>query len=59
MPDNDYLIIFLAVATLAIVLVVAGIFRRRVAQSKGDPRRSSFTEHHGGPPRPNRPGTEH
>lgn len=58
MPDNDYLII-LAVATLAIVIVVAGFLRRRVAQAKGDPRRSSFTEHHGGPPRPNRPGTDH
>ncbi len=59
MPDNDYLIIILAIATLAIVIVVAGIFRRRVAQSKGDPQRSAFTRDHGGPPRPNRPGTEH
>lgn len=59
MPDNDYLVIILAVATLAIVILAAGTLRRRVAQAKGDPRRSSFTDQHGGPPRPNRPGTEH
>ena len=56
---GDYLIIVLAVSTIAIVGLVAVWQRARVARSKNDPRRSSFTENHGGPPRPNRPGTEH
>ncbi|WP_336486522.1 hypothetical protein [Methylobacterium nigriterrae] len=57
--DNEILIIVLAVATLVIVVGFALWQRSRVAAAKGDPRRSSFTEQHGGPARPNRPGTEH
>lgn len=57
--DNNILIIVLALSTFAIVIGVALFLRARVAKSKGDPRRSSFTENHGGTPRPNRPGTEH
>ena len=57
--NNEYLIIALAVATLVVVIIAASVMRRRVAQSKGDPSRSSFTQQHGEAPRPNRPGTEH
>ncbi|MER2265516.1 hypothetical protein [Methylobacterium oxalidis] len=57
--DNNLLIIVLAVATLALVIGFALWQRARVANAKNDPRRSSFTEQHGGAPRPNRPGTEH
>lgn len=59
MPDNEYLIISLAVATLVIAAIVAVFLRARVAQKKGDPERSSFTKAHGEAPRPNRPGTDH
>ena len=59
MPSNEYLIIGLAVSTLVIVLVVASVMRGRVAKSKGDTERSSFTQNHGEPPRQNRPGTDH
>jgi hypothetical protein len=57
--DNNILIIVLALATLIIVAGVAMWQRARVAQAKGDPGRSSFTEQHGGAPRQNRAGTEH
>jgi hypothetical protein len=57
--DNEVLILVLAVATLAIVIGVAMWSRGRVAQAKRDPQRSAFTDQHGGPPRQNRPGTEH
>ncbi|WP_191970154.1 hypothetical protein [Methylobacterium planeticum] len=57
--NNEILILVLAVATLAIVIAAALWMRARVAQSKGDPQRSAFTEQHGEKPRPNRPGTEH
>ncbi|UMY15861.1 hypothetical protein MMB17_14050 [Methylobacterium organophilum] len=57
--SNDVLILVLALATIVIVAAVAIWQRGRVARLKGDPRRSSFTQNHGGPPRPNRPGTEH
>ena len=57
--SNDILIPLLAVVTL----VLAGGFalwqRGRVAKSKGDPARSSFTQAHGDAPRPNQPGTRH
>lgn len=59
MPGNEFLIIGLAIATLAIVIVVASVMRGKVAKSKGDPERSAFTETHGEAPRKNRPGTEH
>ncbi|MEA1832970.1 hypothetical protein U8607_12850 [Methylobacterium durans] len=57
--DNNILIIVLAVATLVIGIGFAMWQRSRVAASKNDPRRSSFTQQHGAEPRPNRPGTEH
>lgn len=57
--NSEVLILVLALATLAIVIAAALWMRARVAQSKNDPQRSSFTEVHGGAPRPNRPGTEH
>ena len=57
--NNEVLILVLALATLAIVIAAALFMRARVAKSKGDPKRSSFTEQHGEAPRPNRPGTEH
>lgn len=59
MPSNEYLIIGLAVATLVIAGIVALVLRGRVAQSKGDTERSSFTQNHGEAPRQNRPGTDH
>ncbi|MGU3537728.1 hypothetical protein [Methylobacterium sp. A54F] len=57
--DNDTLIPMLAIVTLVIVVAAALFLRGRVAKSKGDPARSSFTEHHGEAPRQNRPGTDH
>lgn len=57
--DNSILIIALAITTLLVVIVVASVMRGRVAKSKGDPERSSFTKQHGAEPRPNRPGTDH
>lgn len=57
--DNEVLILVLALATLGIVIGVTLWSRARVAAAKNDPQRSAFTEHHGGAPRPNRPGTEH
>ena len=57
--NNEVLILVLALTTLAIVIAAALWMRARVAQSKNDPKRSSFTETHGAAPRPNRPGTEH
>lgn len=57
--NNEYLIIVLAVTTLALVIGFALWQRARVAQAKKDPERSAFTETHGGAPRQNRPGTEH
>lgn len=59
MPGNEYLIAGLAIMTLMIVIVVASVLRIKVAKSKGDPERSSFTKNHGETPRQNRPGTEH
>jgi hypothetical protein len=57
--NSEYLIIVLALATLAMVIGFALWQRARVAKAKNDPARSAFTETHGGAPRPNRPGTEH
>lgn len=57
--NNEYLIIVLAVATMAIVIGAALWQRKRVADAKNDPQRSAFVEDHGGAPRQNRPGTEH
>lgn len=57
--SNDILIPLLAVVTLVLVGGVAMWQRGRVAQSKQDPGRSSFTQAHGESPRGNRPGTEH
>ncbi len=57
--SNDVLIPLLAVVTIVLVSAFALWQRARVAQSKGDPKRSSFTEVHGEKPRPNQPGTNH
>lgn len=57
--SNEVLIPLLAVFTIIAVAGVAIWQRGRVAQSKHDPRRSSFTQTHGEAPRPNRPGTDH
>ncbi|GJE74412.1 MULTISPECIES: hypothetical protein [Methylorubrum] len=57
--SNDVLIPLLAVFTIVAVAGFAVWQRGRVAQSKKDPQRSSFTQAHGEAPRPNRPGTEH
>ncbi|GBU17634.1 MULTISPECIES: hypothetical protein [Methylobacterium] len=57
--QDQYLIFGLALATLLIAGVVLLVMRARVAAKKNSPDRSAFVEHHGGPPRPNRPGTEH
>lgn len=59
MSDNGQLIIALALVTLVIGVAVALVMRIRVAQQKGDPKRSSFIRDHGGAPRQNMPGTEH
>ncbi|MGV7032436.1 hypothetical protein [Methylobacterium symbioticum] len=59
MSDNGQLIIALALMTLVIAVAVALVMRIRVAQQKGDPRRSSFIHDHGEAPRQNMPGTEH
>lgn len=57
--SNDVLIPLLAVFTIVAVAAFAIWQRGRVAQSKNDTRRSSFTQVHGEAPRPNRPGTDH
>lgn len=57
--NSEVLILILALATFAIVVGVALWQRKRVADAKGAPERSAFTETHGEAPRPNRPGTEH
>ena len=57
--SNDLLIPLLAVFTIVAIAAFAIWQRGRVAKSKNDPRRSSFTEQHGEAPRGNRPGTEH
>lgn len=57
--SNDVLIPLLAVVTLVLVAGFALWQRARVAQSKGDPKRSSFTQVHGEKPRENQPGTHH
>lgn len=57
--SNDVLIPLLAVFTIVAVAAFAIWQRGRVAQSKKDPQRSSFTQVHGEAPRPNRPGTDH
>ncbi|CAO4165110.1 LPXTG cell wall anchor domain-containing protein [Methylorubrum populi] len=57
--SNDVLIPLLAIVTIVLVAAFAIWQRGRVAQSKHDPRRSSFVQTHGEAPRENRPGTEH
>lgn len=57
--SNDVLIPLLAIVTIVLVAAFAIWQRGRVAQAKNDPRRSNFTQAHGGEPRPNRPGTDH
>lgn len=57
--QDQYLIFGLALATFAIAIAVLLVMRARVAAKKKTPERSAFVENHGGPPRENRPGTEH
>ena len=57
--SNEVLIPLLAIFTIVAVAAFAIWQRGRVAQSKKDPQRSSFTQQHGEAPRANRPGTEH
>ena len=57
--QDQYLIFGLALATFALVIGALLVMRARVAARKKTPERSAFVETHGGPPRPNRPGTEH
>ena len=57
--SSDLLIPLLAIFTIIAVAAFAIWQRGRVAQSKNEPQRSSFTQNHGAAPRANRPGTEH
>ena len=57
--SHGYPLLFLAMGTLGGVWFLAAAARKQVANSKGDPERSSIIHGHGGTPRPNRPGTEH
>lgn len=52
-------LLFLGLGTIGALWFLAAAARKQVADSKGDPVRSNFIDGHGGPPRPNRPGTEH
>lgn len=52
-------LLILAFATLGGVWFMAAAARKSVANSKGDPERSTVIQHHGGEPRPNMEGTEH
>ncbi|WP_197030978.1 hypothetical protein [Methylobacterium sp. 10] len=54
-----YPLLFLALGTLGGILFLALGARKQLADLKGDPERSNFVKDHGGPPRPNMPGTEH
>lgn len=58
MSDGIPLLV-LAFGTIGGIWFLAAAARKQVADSKGDPTRSNFVKDHGGPPRPNRPGTEH
>ncbi|MCJ2034263.1 hypothetical protein [Methylobacterium sp. J-068] len=57
--QDQYLIFGLALATFAIAIAVLLVMRARIAAKKKTPERSAFLDTHGGPPRKNRPGTEH
>ena len=57
--ETGYPLLFLALGTLAGVWFLAAGARKQVANSKGDPERSSVIQHHGGELRPNMEGTEH
>lgn len=57
--QDQYLIFGLALATFVLVGAALVVMRIRVAARKKSPERSAFVDTHGGPPRPNRPGTEH
>ena len=52
--ETGYPLLFLALGTLAGVWFLAAGARKQVANSKGDPERSSVIQHHGG-----EPSTEH
>ncbi|WP_204262804.1 hypothetical protein [Methylobacterium sp. BTF04] len=57
--SNGYPLLILALGTLGGILFLAIGARKQVADLKNDPARSNIIKDHGGPPRPNRPGTEH
>ena len=56
---SGYPLLILALGTLGAVGFLAIGARKQVADLKGDPERSNLIKDHGGPPRPNMPGTEH
>lgn len=57
--SNGIPLLILALGTLGCVCLLGAAARKQVANSKGDPERSTVIRHHGGPPRPNMEGTEH
>lgn len=57
--SNGIPLLILALGTLGGVCLLGAAARKQVANSKGDPERSTVIRHHGGPPRPNMEGTEH
>ena len=57
--QDQSLIFGLALATFALAIAALLVMRARVAARKKTSERSAFLDTHGGPPRPNRPGTEH
>lgn len=56
---DGFPLLVLGLGTLGTLWVLAAAARKQVADLKGDPARSTIIRDHGGPPRPNRPGTEH
>ncbi|MDB5645822.1 hypothetical protein [Methylobacterium sp.] len=57
--SSGYPLLILALGTLGGIGFLALAARNQVADLKGDPERSNLIKDHGGPPRPNMPGTEH
>ncbi len=57
--SNGYPLLFLAFGTIGALWFLGAAARKQVADLKNHPARSSVIRDHGGPPRPNMPGTEH
>jgi len=57
--SNGIPLLILAFGTLGGIWFLGAAARKQVANSKGDPERSSVIRDHGSPPRPNMEGTEH